>query len=672
MGLNPEQQQAVETLRGPLLLLAGAGSGKTRVVTVRIARLIQVGILPDQILAVTFTNKAAREMAERLGGLVSKEAAKRVKVCTFHRLGLDILREFGKQCGLSAGFTILDADDQGALIRECMREEKVNLERYEVSWFRNRISALKNDGTLPGTRDIRVTDVIGQLVERVYARYSDLLTSMNAVDFDDLLLRPLKLMETSPSIQTKLQHRFRYIHVDEFQDTNGVQMDFLRCLAREHQNICVVGDDDQSIYGWRGARIENVLSFEQEFPTAKVIKLTQNYRSSGAILEAANAVIQNNTVRRAKELWTSSSYGAPVRYLCVNEPEEEASWIAKKVEAAILERGKQPGLIGVLFRTNSQSRALEQALHERKIRFQLVGGLTFYDRKEVKDAIGYLRWLTNPDDELALRRVLAFPSRGIGDGSIHRLLEYCRAQRMRLGQFFETAGFDMVPGISQRAMKGLRELGELTDIRQAVQLEAGKAVDAFGSCLERVGFRSALLHGSKTQEEGRRKWENVEELLASFRRFEDRRGGSVTGSELLHELSLNQQDTGEEDEEPTVTLMSLHASKGLEFPIVFLPGLEESLLPHWRSLETGDVTEERRLFYVGITRAKEELYLLGCRTRRQFKKTIHCKKSRFIEELPTSVTEGSGPTEVSEEEAHQAAMAQLAYLFEDGSDTSTP
>ena len=313
MGLNPEQQEAVDTLRGPLLLLAGAGSGKTRVITVRIARLIQVGILPNQILAVTFTNKAAREMAERLGGLVSKETAKRVTVCTFHRLGLDVLREFGREVGLTPGFTILDSDDQAALIRDCMREEKVNLERYEVGWFKNRISALKNDGVLPGTRDLRVTDVIGHLIERVYARYASLLLSMNAVDFDDLLLRPLNLIRSSPKILSKLQNRFRYIHVDEFQDTNGVQMDFLRCLAKEHQNICVVGDDDQSIYGWRGARIENVLSFENEFPSAKVIKLTQNYRSSGAILEAANAVIQNNTVRRAKELWTSSPYGNPVQ-----------------------------------------------------------------------------------------------------------------------------------------------------------------------------------------------------------------------------------------------------------------------------------------------------------------------------------------------------------------------
>ena len=361
----------------------------------------------------------------------------------------------------------------------------------------------------------------------------------------------------------------------------------------------------------------------------------------------------------------------PFRYLCVNEPEEEAAWIAKKVEEALIERGKQPGMVGILFRTNSQSRTIEQALRERQIRFQLVGGLTFYDRKEVKDAIGYLRWLTNPNDELALRRVLAFPSRGIGEGSIHRLLEHCRANGLSLAQFFEGDSSASVPGISQRAMKGLLELKSFGALRGMCQGDSGGAVDALGEILERIGFRTSLIHGAKVQEEGRRKWENVEELLASFRRFEDRRGGSVSGSDLLHELSLNQQDTGEEEEEPTVTLMSLHASKGLEFPIVFLPGLEESLLPHWRSLETGDVTEERRLFYVGITRAKEELFLLGCRTRRQFKKTVHCKKSRFIDELPEAVTEGSGPTEISEEEAHQAAMEQLAYLFEEDSSEET-
>lgn len=660
--LNPEQETAVRTLRGPLLILAGAGSGKTRVITVRIAALVRMGTLPGHILAVTFTNKASREMAERLSGILGQEIASAVTASTFHKLGVHILREFGRHIGLPSEFTILDSDDQLGIVRDCMRQEKVSLERYEPRWIQNQISSLKNAGIAPGERELRMTDVVGSLVERVYVQYANALTRMSAVDFDDLLLKPLRLIRTVPEVLETLRERYRYIHVDEFQDTNGVQMEFLRLLAEKHRNLCVVGDDDQSIYGWRGARIENVLGFDQEFPEAKVIKLTQNYRSTKAILEAANAVIQHNEVRREKELWTASAYGEPVSCRRVETPEAEAELIANEIERIQLEKGKSPEDFGVLFRANSQARALEQALRAASIPYRVVGGMTFFDRKEVKDSLSYLRLVVNPSDELALRRCFSFPSKGIGEGTIGKLLTLARTKKIPVGLAMAYA--HEIPGIHRRALNSMTKMAGIFSFRDAIENGKGDAVSAFLSILEQVSFREGLREGAKKPDEARKKWENVEEVLTAFRRFSDKRKGKSTGTDFLQELSLVQQDDNDKEDKNKVVLMSLHASKGLEFPVVFLPGIEERFLPHWRSLESGDVAEERRLFYVGITRAREELHLTGCRVRRLYNKTSQCKASRFLEELPETVQRSmNAKVGLSEEDAHKAAMDQLAALF---------
>ena len=668
-GLNPQQRKAVLHRRGPLLLLAGAGSGKTRVVTTRIAHLIGTGVLPGHVLAVTFTNKAAGEMAERVASLVGKDTAKLVTVSTFHALGVKMLRENGQAIGVPAQFTIFDAGDQANTVRDVMREARIDADRYDPRFVLGKISAAKNAGLSPDQLGSRPEDVVGRVVAQVYGQYQELLRGFGALDFDDLLLEPLRLLREAPRVLEHYRERFRYLMVDEFQDTNGVQMELCRLLAEEHRNLLVVGDDDQSIYAWRGARVENVLAFEKRFPDAVVLTLDQNYRSHGNILAAANGLIRHNRVRRDKTLWTASGDGERVRYVRMRDPESEARFIGTEIERLRYAEQRPLSDFGVLFRTNGQARALEEGMRFASLPYNLVGAYKFFDRKEVRDALCYLKLLVNDRDEASLRRALSFPPSGIGPGSIGRLSELARSRRISMLEAMRAAR--EVRGLNGRIQAAAEAFSGLVS-RHAAQLGPGRPiVPVLKSLFAELRFYEALVASGDKREVVQSRWRNVEELLNGVGAYESRRGADASLDEYLRKIALDSRD--EEDAsvvQDKVTLMTLHAAKGLEFPVVFLTGLEEQLIPHKRSVDDGDVDEERRLLYVGITRARERLVMTGCRIRKRFSETQRCLQSRFLDEIPpeTLTREDRSSGDVEDEAcpaAREAAFARIAALFGD-------
>ncbi len=630
--LNSEQRAAVLHTEGPLLVLAGAGSGKTRVITVRIAHLVSKGVHPERILAVTFTNKAAREMRERLAALIGKEAAALPFVGTFHSFCVEVLREHGALVGLARSFVISDGSDQLALLRGVLRSLAVEGATLQPGDLQARISLLKN--RLIGAEAFlaKAGDEQDELVGRAFTRYEEELARARSVDFDDLLLRTVQLLKRKDGPLSALRERFRYVLVDEYQDTNAPQYEIVRAIAGGHRNLCVVGDDDQSIYGWRGADVTRILNFEQDFPGAKVVRLETNYRSTEPILRAANKVIAHNTDRHPKELRSARGPGEPLQLVLAENDSEEADHVARDILALVGRRAARFGEFAVLFRTGPQARAYEEQFRARAIPYVLVGGRSFFDRKEVRDVIAYLKLLVQPDDELAFARAVGAPPRGIGAKSLERVLAHAAKQSLSLAQAFEEA--DAIEGVGAAAAGAGRDFCRLLTSLRADQ--AGLTLVALVErTLEAVGYRAEVERLYPDPLERTRRWAAVEELLELARKMGGRKKTAAL-ADFLRALTLEEEDDGElaeEGERLRVTLMTLHSAKGLEFPRVYLVGLEEGILPHRRSVAEGNVEEERRLMYVGITRAQRNLTLCYTKARSRFGRGEETLPSRFLFEL---------------------------------------
>ena len=654
--LNDEQQVAVRTTDGPLLILAGAGSGKTRVLAHRVAYLVGVkGVQPWRILAVTFTNKAAAEMRERILGLVG-EPGREVAMGTFHALCARILRRDGQAIGISPRFTIYDTDDQTGLIKLILKEMDLPTAEWPPGSVLAAIDRFKNDLLGPDEAHAHARTYRDQMAARVYVRYQERLRASNALDFDDLLVDCVRLFEEAPEVLGRYQDRWRYLNIDEYQDTNRPQYLWVKLLAAKHRNLAVVGDDDQSIYSWRGADLRNILDFERDYPDATVVKLERNYRSTQLILDAAHAVVSRNEGRKDKKLWTDRAGGIPIHVFEAYNEEEEAEWVARQVEAlasgrVAAARGTARGLttaapaeatepaalsdIAVMYRTNAQSRAIEEAFLRYNIRYQLVGGTRFYQRREVKDALAYLRVLRNDHDTAAFERILNVPSRGIGAKTIGEV----RARREAAGGTWaalqQLASDEGATGRLRAALGGFVTVIERLRARIGL-LPLPELLDAV---LEESGYRAMLADGTAENEE---RWQNLLELRAVMDRYADLEPGDALDA-LLEETALVADQDQYERGADAVTLITLHAAKGLEFRFVFIGGLEEGLLPHARSLQGDrrDLEEERRLAYVGLTRAKERLFLSYAWRRATWGLGGGMSTpSRFLGELPREVLAG--------------------------------
>ncbi len=624
--LNPVQRQAVLLTEGPLLVVAGAGSGKTRVLTRRVAHLIAAcGAKPEEILAITFTNKAAEEMRGRLGSLLGR-AVRAVWILTFHAACGRILRREAPRLGYRSNFTIYDQADQIRLVKECLEDLQRDPKRFPPRGVHAQISQAKNELVGPDEYRGRVQSFYDQTVADVYALYQRRLHAANAVDFDDLLMLAVEVLERFPEACRRWQRAFRYVLVDEYQDTNHAQYRLLRLLAGEHRNVCAVGDPDQSIYQFRGADIRNILEFERDFPGTRVIALEQNYRSTNTILRAANALIVHNRERKEKTLFSELGEGPPVRVVEVEDEHAEARFVAAEV-AELIEQGYSGRDIAVFYRTNAQSRVLEDVLVRQGIPYQVVGGPRFYDRAEIKDAIAYLKVIDNPADHLSLLRIANRPRRGIGDTTLARLAAYAEVEGITL---FQALGRAEEAGIAPAPRRGVQALRDLLLSLQA-QAQELPVPDLIERALEQSGYLAAL--EAERTIEARGRIENLGELVGVAREYVDRaEEPSLSG--FLQEISLYSDQDALREEESLVTLMTLHNAKGLEFGAVFIIGMEEGIFPHVRSIEEQGVEEERRLCYVGMTRAKERLTLTHAATRRLFGAHAHNLPSRFLDELP--------------------------------------
>jgi DNA helicase-2/ATP-dependent DNA helicase PcrA len=654
--LNSEQQRAVRTTDGPVLILAGAGSGKTRVLAHRVAYLIGVkAVRPWQILAVTFTNKAAAELRARITGLVGEEAGHEVAMGTFHALCARVLRRDGSAIGLDSHFVVYDSDDQQALMKQILREEDLPITgEYKPSAILGAVSRAKNEMLDVEFLAQNAHTHREREISRLYRRYQARLRASNAVDFDDLLLEAVRLFQEAPAVLERYQDRWRFLHVDEYQDTNRPQYLWVKALAAAHRNLCVVGDDDQSIYSWRGADIRNILDFEGDYPNAAVIKLEQNYRSTQLILDAAHAVVTNNSSRKDKKLWTESGGGLPIQRFEAYNEEEEAEWIARQIEGLTGGRGSvltrradeeaehfDRGDVGVLYRTNAQSRSIEEAFLRYGIRYQLVGGTRFYQRREVKDALAYLRILRNDTDQVSFERILNVPARGIGDKTLGELRT--AAASVRPDGEAETywgaivaaseGRLEALGGRARTALGGFVTLVARLKTRIGV-LALPELLDAV---LEDSGYRAMLADGS---EDGEERWANLLELRSVTTRYEDLTPDDAL-DRFLEETALVADQDSYEAGADAVTLITLHAAKGLEFPIVFIAGLEEGVFPHSRSLDDEkQLEEERRLAYVGITRAKKRLFLSHAARRATWGQGGLSVPSRFLFEIPPGLMTG--------------------------------
>ena len=641
--LNPEQLEAVYHETGPMLILAGAGTGKTRTITARIAWLVSQGEDPAKILAVTFTNKAAREMKERIAGMVDAADAKAVTASTFHSLCLSILRADAERLGYKANFSIFDESDQMGLIKKIITRVSAKDEKLDPNFAKNFISKAKNNA-LPIDADT--------LLGSVFHRYEQELRALNAMDFDDLLGKAVKLLDEHSEAREKWRARVKYLMVDEFQDTNKLQLDLVNLLVSgQPPNVCVVGDDDQSIYGWRGAEVSNILEFEKHFPNPRIIRLEQNYRSTNAILGAANRLIKNNPRRRGKNLWSPKEGGEPVRVIAVPDDRKEAEFVVQEIGAQRDEAKVPWEHFAVIYRMNAQSRLLEENLRKNKIPYRLVGGKSFFERREIKDLAAYMTILLNPADDPALLRIIATPPRGIGATTVELALafsiekEVSLFEALRHPEYLETC--------SRKAAEAIRSfVDEMDAARIRVGTPGGDAAQILSSLLEGCGYMDDLKRSCKTPDETLNREENVREMLRALGEYQKRSKDGLQG--FLDEVSLDREREADKADTATgVTLITMHAAKGLEFPYVFLVGVEDGLLPHERSKTEGTVDEERRLFYVGITRAMKTLVITWCRGRMKFGSSMHCRPSPFLREL-----QGDQVIEESYEEIMSRPMEQ--------------
>jgi DNA helicase-2/ATP-dependent DNA helicase PcrA len=632
--MNEPQREAVLHGEGPLLILAGAGSGKTRVLTHRIAHLVRTGqARPGEILAITFTNKAAQEMRERVEGLIGGRT-RAMWLMTFHSACARMLRADAERLGYTRGFTIYDEQDSLRLVKNCMDELDVDPKRYAPRGIRRQISDAKNQLLDAEAYRLKVSSFFEQTAADVYELYEQRLHSANAMDFDDLLFRCVNLFELFPEVRERYRRSFRHVLVDEYQDTNRAQYRWLQLLCEEHRNLCVVGDDDQAVYGFRGADVRNILDFEDDFPDARVVKLEQNYRSTQTILNASNAVIANNRARKQKVLWSELGDGEPVHVRELEDEHAEARFVVAEIER-LVDQGESRDEIAVFYRTNAQSRVLEDNLVRYGVAYQVIGGTRFYERAEVKDAMAYLTLLVNPADTVAFGRVVNSPRRGIGATSQGRLAGHANT----LGQpvWDVAAAPESVPRLAPAAVKAVgRFMSVMERLRERAAGGAGVG-DLLAETLEETGYTDALR--AERTVEAQVRLENLEELVGVAREYDAGAGEEGSVEEFLQQIALFSEQDNLRDDEGIVTLMTLHNAKGLEFGVVFIIGLEDGVFPHMRSIEAGDLEEERRLAYVGITRARRELYLTSARTRALFGNRDWNMRSRFIDEIPAELTD---------------------------------
>lgn len=659
--LNERQAQAVTYIDSPLLVLAGAGSGKTSVITRKIAYLIQKCQIPaNRIVAVTFTNKASREMKERVGQLVKGKEARGLTVSTFHNLGMNIIRREHKALGLKSGFSIFDSQDSKQLISELLHKEKA-LSSEDIGLLQHTISNWKNDLVAPSNALSRATDDFEVRAAYVYAEYDRFLRAYNAVDFDDLILLPTTLIRDNEEVRERWQNRVHYMLVDEYQDTNISQFLLVKLLTGRCSAFTVVGDDDQSIYAWRGARPENLVQLNEDYPKLKVIKLEQNYRSTGCILKAANKVIDNNPHVFDKKLWSEHGFGESIRIIRCKDEDNEAERIAQDIINQKIQKGRAYKDFAVLYRGNHQARILEIKLQAYQIPYKVSGGSSFFAKAEIKDVMGYLRLLINPDDDNAFLRIVNTPRREIGPTTLEKLGNYATQRSVSMFSACTEFGLEQILKLKQYASLQ-RFSGWVEETREA--LYGSEPLPALKQMLRDIDYEEWLMEQSSSPKVAEKRIENVWSLLASIERMleknEDDDIGAVIGKLVLLDILEQQQ---EEDDSDRVQLMTLHASKGLEFPYVFMMGLEEEILPHRNSIEEDTIEEERRLMYVGITRAQRELTMTMAGKRKQYGDIFETTPSRFLEELPQEdlVWEGRGETK-SKEEKQALGRAHLSSI----------
>jgi len=638
-GLNPPQREAVEYGEGPLLVLAGAGSGKTRVLTHRIAYLLATGAArPGEILAITFTNKAAAEMRERVGQLVGR-SVRAMWVTTFHSSCARMLRADAERLGYSRSFTIYDEGDSLRMLKRCLTELGVDPKRFPPRAVRSKISGAKNQLIDAAAYAETQSGPFEEVVAEAFPLYEKRMLEANAMDFDDLLVRTVNAMELFEEVRERWRRTFRHVLVDEYQDTNHAQYRLLQLLASEHGNLMVVGDDDQSVYGFRHADIRNILDFEADFPEAASVKLEQNYRSTQTILSAANAVVAHNRERRPKELWSEKEGGEPIQLAELTDEHEEARWVAGEIERLGEEEGVERSDVAVFYRTNAMSRVLEDTLNRFDVPYQVIGGTKFYERAEIKDAVAYLSLLVNEADLVSFSRIVNSPRRGIGNTTQGRLASYANTAGLTIWEVIERA--EEVPGLSAAAIKAVSRFYETMEGLRA-RAEDSSVAGLLGAVLNETGYLEALSAERTVEAEGRA--ENLEALVAGAAEFDierEREGESEVPpvEEYLQQISLYSDQDSLEEKQEQVTLMTLHNAKGLEYDAVFVVGCEDGSFPHMRALEEGGEEEERRLCYVAITRARERLCMTWARERRLFGRLEHNLPSRFIDELPAELTE---------------------------------
>ena len=640
--LNKEQQRAATHTEGPLLILAGAGSGKTATMTHRIAYLIEQGVSPYSILAVTFTNKAAGEMRDRVEKLVGPCPG--MWIMTFHAMSLRILREHYYAAGYDKNFVVYDTVDQKTIIKNITKEQNIDSKQYPAAYLLAIISKEKETDSGPEQFLEKSDDSPkAKTIYNVYKEYQRQLKANNAMDFDDLLLNALHVLRDNQDILAQYQHRFRYIMVDEYQDTNHIQYEIIRMLAMAHQNLCVVGDDDQCIYQWRGADIRNILDFEKDFPAAKVIKLEQNYRSCGNILAAAHSVIKNNRGRKAKKLWTEAEAGSPIVYKRCDSDKEEAYYVAQEIDLLCGSGNRSYDDFAVLYRTNAQSRLFEDALKRRRIPYQILSGFSFYERKETKDMICYLRLVVNPTDDLALKRIINEPKRGMGPTTLNKIgaLAYVKGKSL----FDILSDEDVIYSLPSRASASVKEMMDVIRLCQQ-EKENLRVSDIYDNLLVKTGYLKALEDENTIEAESR--IENLLDFKSFIFDFEEEKANSgekATLEEFLERVATDSDTDKYDDKSGKVTLMTMHSAKGLEFPIVFMPGMEDGLFPGHRAMDSENgIEEERRLCYVGMTRAKERLFLTSAAYRVLYGQGDYTRESAFLRELDKSLLDEAGDT----------------------------
>jgi len=647
--LNPQQRQAAETINGPVLILAGAGTGKTRVITYRIAHLIDKGVAPENILAVTFTNKAAREMQERINKLLPNlkfkkgdaEPPKRPTICTFHSLCVRILRAHIERLGYKRNFVIYDESEQLGAVKKILSGISAKGEKTDPAAILALLSKFKNGGE----RSAAFADPsVRALAEHIRTRYESALRACNAVDFDDLILLTLRLFNEFPDVLEACRAKYRYVMADEYQDTNATQFQLIHSLTLKHRNLCVVGDDDQSIYGWRGAEIANLLDLEKHYPEVKIVKLEQNYRSTNTILTAANALIKNNTRRRAKSLWSQKGQGTKILLRACTDEGEEATQVVGQIEFARLANRISWKENAILFRTNIQSRPIETALRKASVRYHLIGGQSFFDRREIRDFLAYLKMFINPHDDISLLRIANTPARGLSDVTMERLLA---ASQERHCSVFAAMKNPLVQATFQKrtqeclaAFVEFIERTRATLANEMVKHEANVLQIWADKFLDESGYLHELRRQEKEAETGDARVRNLRDLTATLD------GSNAIGKalferleEFLENITLDSDREEEEEKGDVVTLITMHSCKGLEFPRVFIVGLEDGLLPHTRSTTEGTLDEERRLFYVAVTRAMLTLTISHCESRKKYGQLLPCHPSRFLKELPEELVE---------------------------------